>query len=457
MKTRWSPRFPISICALALALAPGHSHAVTRFYALGDLSGGLFDSRAFGVSEDGSVVVGYSASAASAGEAFRWTRAGGMKPLDNIPEGVVMGPARDVSADGRVVAARVINGSQSEAVRWTAGVGIESLGDLPGGETYSLASGVSADGSVVVGQSSSANGTEPFRWTAAGGMKGLGGLSATPYQLIDPPAVSADGSIVVGGTRSTVGSRQAFVWTTGSAMFGIGFLNAEAGISHAGAVSANGSVVVGLSWSSGYEAMRWSSGTGMVGLGDLPGGDFSSYAQGVSADGSVIVGYGTSALGLEAVRWDSGMPIRTIKAWLQSRGIEIPGWTLRTVDDISTNGRHIVGYGVNPSGANEAWLVSVLPDPPTLALKGPRVSAKRNGKFTLRGTADDDADVVKVEYQIGGKGAWKKARGTTGWKLTAKLKEPGRKTKVSIRSVDEDGQTSRPAIARVLPAARATQ
>ena len=49
--------------------------AVPMFQGLGDLPGGLFNSQAYDVSADGSVVVGQGNSA-SGGEAFRWTSAG---------------------------------------------------------------------------------------------------------------------------------------------------------------------------------------------------------------------------------------------------------------------------------------------------------------------------------------------------------------------------------------------
>ena len=57
--------------------------------ALGDLSGGVFTSLAFGVSDNGLVVVGQGDSArgavGSGREAFRWTQAGGMVGLGDLP------------------------------------------------------------------------------------------------------------------------------------------------------------------------------------------------------------------------------------------------------------------------------------------------------------------------------------------------------------------------------------
>ncbi len=103
------------------------AQAAPLFTGLGDLDGGIFYSRAYAVSADGTVVAG-SSSSASGDEAFRWTSSG-----------------------------------------------MTGLGDLPGGSFYSQAKGVSADGAVVVGYSEHASSTEAFRWTSADGMRSCDG------------------------------------------------------------------------------------------------------------------------------------------------------------------------------------------------------------------------------------------------------------------------------------------
>ena len=117
--------------AIALLLAPfvwAHGAAAApTFTGLGDLPGGVLNSLAFGISADGSTVVGRSSTA-----------------------------------------------SGSEAFRWTSGSGMVGLGDLPGGSSSSTAGGVSADGSVVVGGSSGASGTEAFRWGVTGDVDAKG-------------------------------------------------------------------------------------------------------------------------------------------------------------------------------------------------------------------------------------------------------------------------------------------
>ncbi|WP_262382229.1 hypothetical protein [Microcystis aeruginosa] len=66
------------------------------FQGLGDLPGGIFNSQAYGVSANGSVVVGRGNSA-NGFEASRWTQETGMVGVGNSP---IMRYAWGVSADG---------------------------------------------------------------------------------------------------------------------------------------------------------------------------------------------------------------------------------------------------------------------------------------------------------------------------------------------------------------------
>jgi probable HAF family extracellular repeat protein len=67
---------------------------------LGTLPGGN-SSYAYGVSANGSVVVGWAENASRQRRAFRWTAAGGMQDLGTL--GGSYGVAYGVSADGSVV------------------------------------------------------------------------------------------------------------------------------------------------------------------------------------------------------------------------------------------------------------------------------------------------------------------------------------------------------------------
>ena len=69
--------------------------------SLGNL-GGDSNSAAEAVSDDGSVVVGYSTNGDDEEEAFVWTESGGMVGLGNLPEQEYI-EAEFVSDDGSVV------------------------------------------------------------------------------------------------------------------------------------------------------------------------------------------------------------------------------------------------------------------------------------------------------------------------------------------------------------------
>ncbi|TVR95113.1 MAG: hypothetical protein EA406_14580, partial [Rhodospirillales bacterium] len=358
-----------------MALSAPAAHAGIVFTGLGTLGGS--SSRAFGVSADGSVVVGQSSSA-SGPEAFRWTADGGMVGL-GILEGRNQSVARAVSADGSVVVGQSsFNHWPSEAFRWTADGGMVGLGGGVEGGTYSSASGVSADGSVVVGSS----GGEAFRWTADGGMVGLGGWRTS--------AVSADGSVVVGFENFGV----VFRWTEADGKEEIYHVFNYDGDTTA--FSADGLVVVG--WtdhgccgsSAGRMAFRWTADGRVDRLGGLEGlflppwydtARDRSLANAVSADGSVVVGQAwpwshtnfqqvfdewgyywqqISAPDAEAFLWDEAAGMRSLRNLLiddYALGEALTGWSLSDATGISADGRTIVGYGFNPSGETEAWLL----------------------------------------------------------------------------------------------------
>ncbi|NIR49573.1 MAG: hypothetical protein GWN55_06820 [Phycisphaerae bacterium] len=129
------------------------------------------------VSADGKVVVGVSNSGGP--QAFRWTSSGGMKPLGFLPGGN-NSYAMAVSEDGSVVTgwsnSTNSGGSNVEAFRWVDPGPMVGLGDLLGGQFNSQGNGIAASGGVIVGTGASAN-TEAFLWVFALGMTGLGHLS----------------------------------------------------------------------------------------------------------------------------------------------------------------------------------------------------------------------------------------------------------------------------------------
>ncbi len=276
--------------ATAFLLAAAAAVQAQSYTDLGSFGG--FLTRAYGVSADGTTVVGESYSGYSP-RAFIWTQANGIVNLGTL--GGNSSVAYGISSDGTVVIGESNNGSQTRAFRWTLAGGMADLGTLGGG--YSSALATSSNGSVVVGESYNGTGTFAFRWTQAGGMVSIGsnGHGSTAR------SVSADGTVIVGDDYSGAGTR-AFRWTQAGGMVNLGTFSGGS-LSRARGVSADGSTVVGISETGGtYTAFRWTQTGGMVNLGAMSGGSFSE-AHAVSADGSVVVGEGSTSSGTRAFRW----------------------------------------------------------------------------------------------------------------------------------------------------------
>jgi probable HAF family extracellular repeat protein len=245
---------------------------------------------------------------------FRWTKNEGMVGLGELPGGLTGSSGRGISGDGSVRAGDSASENGIEAFRWTAVSGIQAIGDLVGGSFFSRALGISSDSLVIVGTSQSANGPEAFRWTAQTGMLGIGGPSRESF-FSQANAVSADGSVIVGFGYTAPGS-QPIRWTVGGGPTGLGSLIAGESEGEALGVSADGSVVVGFSTARGGSsntgaAFYWTQETGIVRLSDLlislgaenlAGWRLTS-ARAVSADGTTIVGSGIN-------------PNRDFEAWM---------------------------------------------------------------------------------------------------------------------------------------------
>jgi probable HAF family extracellular repeat protein len=325
--------------------------AVGAFQGLGDLSGGQFYSKAYGISADGSTVVGQSVSGLIVGatdvkgpEGFRWTVREGMQGLGDVAGGSFGSSAHDVSGDGTFIAGWVTGETGQLAARWDAG------GWFPVDRSPSDAAAISQGGETLVG----AVGQDAARWFI---FEGAGGETLGPGRAND---VSADGSLVVGAFQSS-GTTVAFRWTPTAGGARLGFLPGGSS-STANGVSTNGEAIVGVSTSAnGTEAFLRAetiNGPVMTGLGDLPGGAFFSAANATS-DGQTIVGSGTTGNGQEAFVWDPTNGMRNLKDVLETQyglSTRLVGWTLVEATDVTPDGNSIVGWGINPAGQTEAWV-----------------------------------------------------------------------------------------------------
>lgn len=144
--------------------------------SLGDLPGGGDAGYGEAVSANGKVVVGGSMSGQAdpdwGAEAFRWTEKDGMKGLGDLSGGRFGSYASGVSGNGMVIVGNSATSRGNEAMIWTPATGMQHLGGLLdagfgldlGGWTLEAANDVSEDGFTIVGSSPRLGSTSIF-WT----------------------------------------------------------------------------------------------------------------------------------------------------------------------------------------------------------------------------------------------------------------------------------------------------
>jgi uncharacterized membrane protein len=271
------------------------------------------------VSADGSTVVsGLLNPDSGYGEAARWTADTDWQFLGGLPEGGVidsqLSTGWGVSGDGSVVVglAWLPNG-HAEAFGWTADDGM--IGLIGGTPAYSSrATGISADGSTIVGwYGSQSFDRRPTRWTQAGNPDlFLGDV------LGEATAATSDGSVIVGGAIPTDGFfQQAFLYSDANGGTSLGVLDPSDPFSQsfANRVSDSG-VVVGwsgdpLGLGSPLTGFVWTGDAGMVSASDylaangvnVPPNYFIDTVTCISADGTTLGGVAVDVNGFLSVAW----------------------------------------------------------------------------------------------------------------------------------------------------------
>jgi probable HAF family extracellular repeat protein len=329
--------------------------AAGTFTPLGTLEG-YTASTASAVSSDGTVVVGTATTRAGARQAFRWTAAQQAMAIGRLPGGT-WSSAMSVSDNGDVVVGEADGGTPPalHAFRWTADRGSAELPALQGASVCT-ATGISADAGVVSGTCLTIN-DEAFRWTEAAGTVGLGQFGSGSNSTSSASAVSGDGHIIGGAGHPALNG--AVIWDARNVPFVIGTLPAMTG-GTVSAMSNDGSIVVGVAADAQarLHAFRWSR---LTGIGPLPGADFQgTYASGTSGDATRTVGWGSAGDTDTAIMWDEqGVVHRVLDLLADDERVAATAWQLSRARAISQDGRHIVGEGVNPQGATEAWRVTL--------------------------------------------------------------------------------------------------
>ena len=378
-------------CAAGVAVHTSIAQTIT-FQPLGFLDGFPQTSVAWGISADGSTIVGESISGVSQPGTEGWRRIGAsgpLQPMGTLNTNFYASSLFAVSSSGRYAAGQSLQVSGGINV-FNVGVRCDmqgapspiwkSLGALPGAQnTNSTAFAVNADGTRLAGvaKAPAAGGDvdEAFRYVVASSSPFTGSMSALGFLAGDSTSqasgISADGNTVVGASQNpATGDTRAFIWNAPGPMTALPNPPGMTGITLAQAISSDGSTTVGAysDASGALRAVRWTNAFGGELLPDLPGlppGTIAnSAARAASANGRVIVGYATSTnpnAGGEACIW-TYRGIQSIKSILNNAGISTAGWSLVWANGISGDGRIVVGYGLDPQGRNQAWRATIPSD-----------------------------------------------------------------------------------------------
>ena len=313
---------------------------------------GGYQSGAYGVSANGSAVA-VSVDIFGAGTAYRWTRHTGAVNLGTLP-GASSTSANEISRDGgTLVGGSFFPDDSARAWRWTAAGGMQDLGLIPDGFA-AIANGVNRNGSVVVGMAFTSDFTSyGFRWTEDCGMQSLGLLPGGTYS--SARSVSDDGSTIIGQADSA-GKDLAFRWTPHHGLQALPLLAPTDGMVNAFNVNQNGNIIAGFS---GTSAVLWVKGVPRS-LGKLPGDDVG-IAFALNSDGSLVGGYSFHWGHARATLWTRSLGMVNLNTYLPQLGIDLSGWDLQYVRDVSADGTTLVGEGTY-LGADRGWVVKLTPD-----------------------------------------------------------------------------------------------
>jgi probable HAF family extracellular repeat protein len=343
-------------------------------------------SEANGVSDDGRVVVGMSATDEGDIAAFRWSNGSALN-LGALPSVGPNASGQGISGNGAVLVGRGRTVDENNTPinagwQWTEATGMVDLG-----RPATYASDASFDGSVIVGKASSDN-SNALRWSTTNGAEIIPPLSTADADGVTTAhAVSADGQTIVGSSDNVP-----FFWTETTGTQALENMTGQAYD-----VNSDGSVIVGSAqFDDVLEAFRWTAQSGMTRLGLLPGDTGYSRAKAISANGQFIVGTssGGSINNLRAFIWDAQNGMQDLAALLENQyNLDLQGLTLTSANGISADGNIIVGRAVDSTDNPRAWLVDLQTLQPTLSVDvlAPQTQSVfyQNETVTFEGLASD--------------------------------------------------------------------
>lgn len=373
----------IAIAGTMATVTIASSQEETGLHGMGDLPGGKFQSRAFAISGDGEFVVGTSTTE-EGDEGFRYEiKTKKLISIGDLPGGVVECHPSSISGDGTIVVGWGHTDEGNTGFRWTQEKGLVPLGDLGGGEfslLRSQATCISRDGKHIVGVAGTIkrndfgrglNRYEAFLMSGDKPMQGLGS-PIREASWSSAFAVSNDAKFV--GGMSEPSDRQvglATFWLDASRSVLLPqFREVPIGTYSRSVIYASnpsGTAFVGencgdcfLIVVDGFKGTDASPNPGLHVFERLddqkPGSAFA-----LSDDAHIVVGsVDSQEHEKEAFVWTPKEGSQKLVKFLAAKSIATQGWILHSAQGISADGRRIVGYGTNPDGKEEAFLI-ILP------------------------------------------------------------------------------------------------
>lgn len=334
--------FRFSVLLLVLLVIPNYAMGAGRysFQALGVVPGTSWSSPHC-VSDSG-VVVG-----TSVGKAFRWSAAGGMTALGSLGNN---SSARGVNGSGQIVGYSSITAGAKRACLWNPDQGPTDLSPYVG--AVSEATAINSSGQIV-GQSLQSTCLRVWSWDSDGGVSYIP-WPAPFYDTSRAEDLNNYGQ-VVGSFNHSETSSVAYVWTPGSDPVTLDNMLYAYGVNDAGQV---------VGENNEGRAALWDPDAGYL---DLGFDAFTGRARDINNRGEVI-GDGDDKLFI----WTASGGLHDLASLVDG----VPAdWTISCAISINDLGQ-ITGYGVNPSGKNEAYLLTpVVPEPSSLLALGSGVLA----------------------------------------------------------------------------------
>ena len=296
--------------------------------------------------------------------------------------------ASAINNSGQVVGDAFMSNGDDHAFLYSNGV-MQDLGTLPSGNN-SEANAINNHGEIV-GRSDSGASLVAFSYSGNGPMENLGvagpGACATGVndsgQVVGYHVVSGYycGFLYSGGSVESLGlglgsfgsginnSGQVVGYGQGSGGFHAflfsGGTTQDLGPGGATAINNSGEVVGTNGWYAGKGDMFLYSNGVMQDLGTLPSGTWSN-AYAINDLGQIVGDGDDSGRAETAILYSDGI-MQDLNALIPSNS----GWVLERGTGINDSGQ-ICGYGINPGGQTDAFLLTPIPtpEPSTLALLG---------------------------------------------------------------------------------------